>query len=83
MTTTLPAIPRKKTFITQDGQRVGYTLDNDGDGVADTVTYKRATRGVQAEVPDDVSNIVGSAPMMTAWQGMRGRDWTVVRGRTG
>ena len=36
-------------------------MDKGNDGVADTVTYERAARGVQAEVPDDVSDITGSA----------------------
>ena len=40
MTTTSPATPKKKTYIIQDGQRVGYTLDKDGDGNPDVqITY--------------------------------------------
>ncbi|MBD0866050.1 MAG: hypothetical protein GDA36_10860, partial [Rhodobacteraceae bacterium] len=40
MTTTPPATPRKKTFIIHDGQRVGYTLDKEGDGDPDVrITY--------------------------------------------
>jgi len=38
--TSSPTTPKKKTYIIQDGQRVGHTEDRDLDGIGDRrITY--------------------------------------------
>ena len=53
---------RRITYVFDDnGKRIGQIMDKGNDGVADTVTYERAARGVQADMPDGVSAAIGSA----------------------